>query len=733
MRFADISISKRLALAVLLPLLAMTCLAGAQVANLWSHYRQMTDVVLVGDNIKILDGVIHSLQVERGLTAGFLGSGGRNGKDKVTDARAKADAAMARYQDFMDAVATLQDPRVDAAVAEAGAKLQQVVANRRQIDALAFKPKQSFQAYTAAIADLADVVSTLAVRGQGSKIEAELIAYIQLLGAKELAGQERGTGNGLINAGQAEPRQIYDFSQMAGAQNALLNAFLSAQPADVRDHYSQVLATPLSPQIDAARQRIAASQGSAALAEISAPQWFAATTQRIEAMKTLQTESLSRLGATAQAVAQEARRLLTIASALTVIGCLAMMALSAVIAMSIVNPLKILIDAMKKLDAGVLEPIRAGVERKDEIGDMARAVDTFRQSAIRNRELEAEAVAARERAERDRIELQQRVEAEAEDRLNRATGALAAGLRRLADGDLLCEIVEPFAPRFEALRHDFNSSVGQLREALLKVGQSVGVVNNGAGEVSSASDDLARRTERQAASLEQTAAALEEITSQIAETSRRSGDARQVTRAASCQADKSGVIVHDACAAMERIEDSAQQINQIIGVIDEIAFQTNLLALNAGVEAARAGEAGRGFAVVASEVRALAQRSAEAAKEIKTLIGNSGAAVAEGVRLVQNTGEGLTAIVRLVETLSAHMDQIANAAVSQSASLAEVTTAINQMDQTTQQNAAMVEEMNAAGVGLAQESGLLDSLVRNFRLTATVAASGPPERELKYA
>ena len=267
------------------------------------------------------------------------------------------------------------------------------------------------------------------------------------------------------------------------------------------------------------------------------------------------------------------------------------------------------------------------------------------------------------------------------------------------------------------MRHDFNQAVATLEQTLREVSTNTAAIRSGTGEIASASDDLSRRTEQQAASLEETAAALDQITATVRRTAEGSEQARTVVEAARTDARASGEVVARAMDAMHGIEASSRQIAQITGVIDEIAFQTNLLALNAGVEAARAGDAGRGFAVVASEVRALAQRSAGAAKEIKTLIVTSGEQVKTGVELVGETGEALSRIVHQVTDISSTVTSIAASAHQQASGLAQVNTAVNQMDQVTQQNAAMVEETTAAAHHLVQETDALSQLVGRFQLS----------------
>lgn len=288
--------------------------------------------------------------------------------------------------------------------------------------------------------------------------------------------------------------------------------------------------------------------------------------------------------------------------------------------------------------------------------------------------------------------------------INHCVDHVGGALSKMARGDLNARITADFSPEFKKLRDDFNTTVDHLNGTVSGVVVSARAIADSSALISEASRDLSRRTETQAASLEETAAALEEITATTQRTAENAVHATKVVSAAKVDAVTGGKVVETAIGAMDEIAQSSKQIADIIGLIDEIAFQTNLLALNAGVEAARAGDAGKGFAVVASEVRALAGRSSEAAKQIRKLINTSGDQVAAGVKYVGESGTALRRIVEQVIEINALVTDMAGASSQQSSGLREINAAIAQLDQVTQQNAAMVEEATAAAQSLTQEA-----------------------------
>ncbi len=360
---------------------------------------------------------------------------------------------------------------------------------------------------------------------------------------------------------------------------------------------------------------------------------------------------------------------------------------------------------------GDLDVEITGTDGRGDLGQIAQALNVFRENAL-----------ARQQAEADR----QRIEAEATEKLEQANHRqgrvvhdIETGLRRLSAGELTHTIPspanDPFPAEYEDLRIAFNTVATNLSNAMGGIFGVAEQVRNGSEEITAAAQDLAGRAETQAATLEQSAAALNELSESVRSTADLARDAEKATQDNRDTAEDGATIVNDAITAMKKIEDSSEQITRIIGVIDDIAFQTNLLALNAGVEAARAGEAGRGFAVVASEVRGLAQRASESAREIKALISESTQQVETGSSLVTRTGDSLAQILQKAKTVSEQVSAIAVAASDQASALGEINAGVNQLDQVTQQNAAVAEQTNAAAGSLQQQSAILVSELSNFR------------------
>jgi methyl-accepting chemotaxis protein len=384
----------------------------------------------------------------------------------------------------------------------------------------------------------------------------------------------------------------------------------------------------------------------------------------------------------------------------------------------VTRPLQGMTKAMRRLAEGDATIEVPAQERADEIGQMAKAVLVFRDAAVENARLEREARDHRAGAERDR-EAAAAAQSEA-IRQERAVVAssIGVGLARLAGMDLGYRIAADIPAAYRELKTDFNAAMTQLERAMRAVTAGVAAIRDDTQDIAKAADELSARTERQASSLEETSAAVEQIAGAVKTAAGGAAHAQAAVAAADEDAKKSARVVGEAVEAMDAIAQSARQISQIVGVIDDIAFQTNLLALNAGVEAARAGEAGRGFAVVAAEVRGLSQRSAEAAKEIKALIAESARHVGHGVKQVGETGRALERLLGQVAEINAVVADIAAGAKEQASGLAEINAAINQIDGMTQRNATMVGESTAATHRLSQETEQLSELIGQFRLGA---------------
>ena len=443
----------------------------------------------------------------------------------------------------------------------------------------------------------------------------------------------------------------------------------------------------------------------------------------------------------------------------------------------ITNPLGALVGALQKMAKG--EDIDVvGAERKDEIGDTARAVTAIRTMIAEKtareaaEKAEADRVTMTEKSERDRILAEQKLESDKRaaaerdaatakvmaefdaavggiakaamagdfsqrvplegkegvirnlaeamntmcDNIGTVMDDLVAMMGSLAEGDLTKRINANYEGTFGTLKDSANTTAERLSETISEITASAKEVSNAAAEISTSTTDLSQRTEEQAAGLEETSASMEEISATVKKNAENAQQANQLTAGAREVADRGGAVVASTVEAMSRIEDSSNKIADIIGVIDEIARQTNLLALNAAVEAARAGDAGRGFAVVASEVRSLAQRSSQAAKDIKDLITSSSTQVKDGVDLVNRTGQSLNEIVASIKRVADIVADIANASNEQATGIDQVNKALTQMDEVTQQNSALVEENAATAKTLESQSAAMSERVSFFRI-----------------
>jgi methyl-accepting chemotaxis protein len=377
----------------------------------------------------------------------------------------------------------------------------------------------------------------------------------------------------------------------------------------------------------------------------------------------------------------------------------AVLGLGLLIGRSITRPLDRVTGAIHRIGDGNLDVEVTDTDRRDELGDIAKAVE--RQRALM---VEAEALEAERARQQEELRL--------------VVDRMRGGMQRLADGDLSSPITQNFSAEYEVLRENYNQTLAKLNGTISQVVGVAESIRARSTEINHASVDLSRRTENQAAALEETAAALDALTVSVKANADGASEVESTVRTTRAEAEESGKVVKAAVAKMNEIQHSSEQISNISGTIEDIAFQTNLLALNAGVEAARAGDAGKGFAVVASEVRALAQRSSDAAKEIKTLITSSGQHVRTGVDQVNRAGTVIENIVGRVAHISELMSNIATGAAEQSSGLAEINIGVTQLDRVTQQNAAMVEESSAASQGLQQDATTLAGLVSHFRIQA---------------
>ncbi|UWQ34437.1 nitrate- and nitrite sensing domain-containing protein [Leisingera sp. M527] len=667
---------------IVIPFAALAGIGGFKALSDWDRFRSAKSSQAQTSESVSLMKVIHLLQVERGLSAVHLSSGGESGADDLNSTRAEADEAL---QDVpQTAAGTLKH-------------LEQLAALREAITSQTLTPGQMGTRYSAMITSLLHDTSAQLLQMKNAEVVQYSAGLVSLAFAKEAAGQQRAAGAVGFSQGSFTPNIYRWFTDTVAVEKQLLDiaglAFGRLLPElDIRAGLEATGLPGIRTEI------LEAGPGNSA-PDYTSQNWFERATGWVSSLRDVENAVTGAMIALTLEEESNARQALIFTLAAVALSLTASGIIGRRLITSFTEQFGVLQADLDRLARKDFDFEPAYLQSDTEVGNLSRAMEQTRAAL-----------------------------AEAEDKLasidaNRidVIGKLEENLARLSSRDLECSIDEAFPEEYDQLRQSFNTTVTTLKETITQVISATGSINNGATEISTASDDLSNRTESQAATLEETAAALEQLTSSVKSAAEGARNVEHTMQEARQEAEGSSEVVRSAVAAMNEIEQSSIKISQIISVIDDIAFQTNLLALNAGVEAARAGESGKGFAVVASEVRVLAQRSADAATEIKTLIGDSSQHVKQGVDLVDETGEALVGIVDRVNTVSELVSNIAEGAAEQSTALSEINTGVSQLDQVTQQNAAMVEEATAAGHMLHTDAGKLAEVVAQFKIAGLAA------------
>ncbi len=703
----------------------------------WTRLAAVTRIQAVANVSSHLFTALHNMRVDRASTARDLNGDKVLTEPSVPMAKARA-AEMPALKAAVASLSVMDFPGQQAAVQELGALVSKIEALQAESVAALKLPKAQRRAglakeYEEVANALIAMIDRLSARlTQSVKLHDALID--QLFELKELAWIVRNSGGDasvLISNALGgiqlppEPMIVYhaNLGRVDAAWHALkdMAAGMDLPPAfqaavEKADHeffapdFVQLRLTTLKALIAGQSVNMVANDWS---------------TMSVERLASLQGVAEAALAVARDHAADQrslAMRSLVCQLVLLVVAAVLASGMMLVVTRRVTGPLAGIRNAMLKLADGDFNVVLPGLDRKDEIGDVAQAVERFKVLAVDKAKREADEVMARQQAEADVRAKAAEEQARAAEEQGAVMRALAEGLGRLAEGDLSFRL-DGLPQAYEQVATDFNAAIGRLQETIASLARATKEVANTAAEIASSTTDLSQRTEEQAASLEETSASMEQMAATVKKNAENAQQANAFTAGTREVADRGGAVVAQAVDAMARIEESSRKISDIISVIDEIARQTNLLALNAAVEAARAGEAGRGFAVVASEVRTLAQRSSQAAKDIKDLITSSTGQVSEGVQLVNKAGASLSEIVGSIKKVADIVSEIANASSEQATGIDQVNTALTQMDEVTQQNSALVEENAAAAKALQQQSAAMNERVSHFRVGETSAGA----------
>ena len=676
-RQSQAKIATRLALAIALPILAVLLMGGLVISQQLQTVRQADQLQALSHFSSRISDLVHELQKERGMSALFIGSRGQQMGTELQAQRRDTDGQIAIVQDTLKAL-SLSDygAGLRQSVENGLSGLAELAAKRADVSGLRIVGPDSFRFYTSLITNLLAVPQESVKVSDSPAVTANLLAYFNFLAAKERAGQERATGSAGFASGQFAPAQYRTLLTILAEQAAFLSSFQSYATEAQRNAAQQTLTGPIITEAERLR-RIAVETGSEKpLGGVAARDWFKATTDRIDLMKTVEDVLQRDLATLNQANAAQAWKILTYGSSFALIMLMAALIVGFVLARGITRPITGMTEAMRGLARGDWSTAIPGRDKRDEIGTMAEALEVFRNGMMEAEEL-------RKAQETQKLQ--------------------AAEERRIA--------MNALADKFE---QSIGEVVGNVTHASSRLQGTAEDMARTAEETSGQSTAVAAASEQVTANVQTVASATEELSASIREIAQQVAEASRMTNEAVGQARSS-------TQEVQGLTDAAQRIGDVVRIINDIAGQTNLLALNATIEAARAGEAGKGFAVVASEVKALASQTTKATDEIASQIKAMQEATVRSAQVITHIAETIdqlsqssTAIASAVEEQGAATQEIARNVQQAAVGTTEVAGNITQVSQAANVTGSAATSLLSAAGTLSKDGAALKKQVDGF-------------------
>lgn len=686
----NLSVRAKVVLLVASPLILSLWFIGQKLLEL--NKNAQINTVEAGQVLEHMSDLVHTLQFERGLSAGYLESATETPPEKLLQVRSKNDAAMASFLEEISHfdLSRLPEESVQA-IQYAKSELLRKKEIRMNVDTHSIELKHMFAYYTELNSALIQTGIALAKQIDDPLISQETVALSFFMRAIDAAGLERAAGVvGFKHGWKPEDRELFVAEHELFKER--LRAFRDFATAEDRSAVEDLLATPEMKEFEDIRNEILHGANET----LSEGQWFETASKALKAMQKKERYLIEHLERDMAEFDSANKLLLYEMGAFAAVLLVGVLFLSAVVARNMTEGLTVLNVALQKLGSGETDVEVPGANRRDEIGSVARNVLDLRAVTLRNKEEQAE------------------LEKENRDKVVTVARRIGEALANLQHKRLNKPIQEFFPEEFNSIKMDMNDSLLSLSEAISNIGELTSSVDGNTKSIAQASKDLAHRTEEESATLEKTTHAISELTSNVQRSAENAGTAERLASNAKDGVRSCDEVMKNTISAMDQLLESSHEISQITKVIQDIAFQTNLLALNAGVEAARAGEAGRGFAVVASEVRMLAQRCADAVQQIDELTARSSEQVKNGASLVEEAGRAMAEVSEHVTDISGLVVEIAGNMKEQSTQMGDVNTSVNELDLMAQQNAAMAEETTAATTVLSEQAQELREMVQQF-------------------